>query len=55
MLRLGFSQFKPPPTMTELISKIKSIEEAANLEVERLGLEYLESTIKPFCKKYNLQ
>jgi hypothetical protein len=41
--------------MAELISKIKSIEEAANLEVERLGLEYLESTIKPFCKKYNLQ
>jgi hypothetical protein len=40
--------------MTELISKLESIEQAANLEVDKLGLEYLESTIKPFCEKYNL-
>lgn len=40
--------------MTELVSKLKSIEEAANLEVKRLGLDYLESTIKPFCEKYGL-
>ena len=40
--------------MNELVSKLESIEEAANLEVQRLGLEYLESTIKPFCEKYNL-
>jgi hypothetical protein len=42
-------------TMNELVSKLESIEEASNLEVQRLGLEYLESTIKPFCEKYNLQ
>jgi len=41
--------------MNELVSKLKSIEEATNLEVQRLGLEYLESTINPFCEKYNLQ
>jgi hypothetical protein len=41
--------------MIELISKLESIEEAAHLEVQKLGLEYLESTIKPFCEKYNLQ
>jgi hypothetical protein len=40
--------------MNELVSKLESIEEAAHLEVEKLGLEYLESTIKPFCEKYNL-
>ena len=40
--------------MTDFVSSLKSIEEAANLEVERLGLKYLESTIKPFCEKYNL-
>lgn len=40
--------------MTELVSQLESIETAANLEVERLGLDYLESTIKPFCEKYNL-
>ena len=40
--------------MPERVSKLESIEEAANLEVERLGLEYRESTIKPFCEKYNL-
>jgi hypothetical protein len=40
--------------MTEPISKLESIEEAANSEVDKLGLEYLESTIKPFCEKYNL-
>jgi hypothetical protein len=40
--------------MTELISKLESIEEAAHLKVQKLGLEYLESTIKPFCEKYNL-
>jgi hypothetical protein len=41
--------------MPELISKLESIEKAANLEVDKLVLEYLESTIKPFCEKYNLQ
>ena len=40
--------------MTELTSKLESIEKAARLEVEKLGLEYLESTIKPVCEKYNL-
>jgi hypothetical protein len=40
--------------MNELVSKLESIEEASNLEVDKLGLEYLESTIKPFCEKYNL-
>jgi len=40
--------------MTELVSKLESIGEAAHLEVQKLGLEYLESTIKPFCEKYNL-
>lgn len=34
--------------------ELEEIENAANERVEKLAYEYLESTIKPFCDKYNL-